>query len=449
MLVLLSTANLQIPAVHAQGSLAPPGAPAPMMKSLAQIEPRIPISSAPLIITNAGSYYLTTNITVSSGNAITINSNDVTLDLSGFTISSTDPGNTGSAILLNSGPGSVILQNVTILNGFIRGTVTGIGSGSYSGSGFSSGIARGFGFAPENVRIANISVSGCMGSGIYLSGGSTVVESCTVRTVGYSGINASIVKNSSAVDCGSDAIIGSQVSDCLGQSSGINTTAISAQSAQNCTSLQSGTGLFTTTANNCKAFSCGTGISTGYGGTLTGCSASSCYNTGISAGNYSTLENCAANDNYTNGIVAGQGCIVRHCTASGNGLNSSYTNGVGIMSDIRTTIEDCTANDNYNDGIMASGDCTVLDNHASHNGLGYGSAAGIHTVGSGSRIEGNHTRDNSGYGIKSDAGPNGDVIIRNTSGGNGIAAYTPTSGNDFAPVQTPATMTNPLANIAF
>ena len=394
MLVLLSTANLQIPAVHAQGSLAPPGAPAPMMKSLAQIEPRIPISSAPLIITNAGSYYLTTNITVSSGNAITINSNDVTLDLSGFTISSTDPGNTGSAILLNSGPGSVILQNVTILNGFIRGTVTGIGSGSYSGSGFSSGIARGFGFAPENVRIANISVSGCMGSGIYLSGGSTVVESCTVRTVGYSGINASIVKNSSAVDCGS-------------------------------------------------------GISTGYGGTLTGCSASSCYNTGISAGNYSTLENCAANDNYTNGIVAGQGCIVRHCTASGNGLNSSYTNGVGIMSDIRTTIEDCTANDNYNDGIMASGDCTVLDNHASHNGLGYGSAAGIHTVGSGSRIEGNHTRDNSGYGIKSDAGPNGDVIIRNTSGGNGIAAYTPTSGNDFAPVQTPATMTNPLANIAF
>ena len=449
-LVFFLTAGLQIPAVLAQGSLTPPGAPAPMMKSLAQIEPRIPISSAPLTITNAGSYYLTTNITVSSGNAITINSNNVTLDLMGFTISSTDPGNTGSAILLNSGPGGIVLQNITILNGFIRGAVTGIGSGVYSGSGFSYGIARGFGFAPENVRITGISISGCASYGIYLnSGGSTVVESCTVRTVGYAGINAAIVKNSSAEDCGSYAIIATQVSDCLGETSGNNTTAISAQTAQNCTCSGGGIGLSTTTANNCVCYFCGTGIITTSGGTLTGCSATSCFNTGINAGSYSILENCAAYGNFTNGIVAGQGCTVRHCTASVNGLSSGFTNGVGIISDIRSTIEGCTVNDNYNDGIIASGDSAILDNHASHNGLGYGSAAGIHTVGSGSRIEGNHTRDNSGYGIKSDAGPNGDIIIRNTSGGNGIAAYTPTSGNNFAPVQTPATMTNPLANIAF
>jgi len=39
--------NLQLPTVFAQGGLAPPGAPTPTMKTLAQIEPRTPISSLP------------------------------------------------------------------------------------------------------------------------------------------------------------------------------------------------------------------------------------------------------------------------------------------------------------------------------------------------------------------------------------------------------------------
>jgi hypothetical protein len=44
-LFLLSTLILQPPTLHAQGSLTPPGAPAPTMKSLDQVEPRTPISS--------------------------------------------------------------------------------------------------------------------------------------------------------------------------------------------------------------------------------------------------------------------------------------------------------------------------------------------------------------------------------------------------------------------
>src|SRR5262249_30290848 len=75
--------------VISQGPLTPPGAPAPTMKTLDQIEARTPISSAPFTITNSGSYYLTTNLSVSTGNAITIATNGVTLDLNGFTISST------------------------------------------------------------------------------------------------------------------------------------------------------------------------------------------------------------------------------------------------------------------------------------------------------------------------------------------------------------------------
>ena len=52
--VLFATFNPQLSTVFAQGSLTPPGAPAPTMKTLAQIEPRMPISSAPFTISVPG-----------------------------------------------------------------------------------------------------------------------------------------------------------------------------------------------------------------------------------------------------------------------------------------------------------------------------------------------------------------------------------------------------------
>src|SRR5215469_4488685 len=144
----------------AQGSLTPPGPPAPTMKSLAQIEPRTPISSAPFNITAPGSYYLTTNLSVASGNAVTILTNNVMLDLNGFIISSTEsPASTSSGILLNG------VINITIVNGLIRSGVTNNGSGSYSGNGFGSGIFFS-GLNPVNTRVSGISVSGCRYNGI-------------------------------------------------------------------------------------------------------------------------------------------------------------------------------------------------------------------------------------------------------------------------------------------
>ena len=65
----------------------PPGPPAAMMKTLDQIEPRVTVDAAhtpgnatnAFIITQPGSYYLTGNVAVASGNAIFIATNDVTL----------------------------------------------------------------------------------------------------------------------------------------------------------------------------------------------------------------------------------------------------------------------------------------------------------------------------------------------------------------------------------
>jgi hypothetical protein len=248
-----------LPSVLGQGSLTPPGPPGPAMLSLSQIEPRTPISSAPYIITKSGSYYLTTNLTVSSGNAITIATNGVTLDLNGFTISSTAAGATGYGILLSNGP-----QNLTIANGHIQGGVTNNGSGVYSGGGFANGIEYSDAY-PANVLVSRVSVSGCLNDGINLGNGvSTVAENCTVQTAGGSGIVASTVKASTALDCGLNGIDSYDASDCRGQSSGSG-YGVAAGAAENCYGNSgSGYGIYAfRTALNCYGNSIGVANGTG------------------------------------------------------------------------------------------------------------------------------------------------------------------------------------------
>jgi parallel beta-helix repeat protein len=264
--LLLFTLALQPSTLLAQGSLTPPGAPAPTMKTLQQVEPRVPISSAPFTISQPGSYYLTTNLTVSGGNAITIATNGVTLDLNGFTISSTTNPASGTAVLIGSG-----LRNIAIQNGHIQGGVTNNGSGVFSGPGFGYGIFYS-GSAPQNVRVSGVSVSGCQYHGIYVgNSGSTTVENCVVRTVGGRGIFANTIRGCVALDCGSTAIYGEQVSDSRGESVGSG-TGLYAGTAQNCYgySSSSGYGLYAYNALNCYGSS-GSGTGLYASGTAIGC----------------------------------------------------------------------------------------------------------------------------------------------------------------------------------
>lgn len=113
-LALALTAGLLLLAswLPAQGPLTPPGAPAPTMKTLDQVEPRTPISSLPFTIASAGSYYLTGNLSGGAGGGILIGATGVTLDLMGFEL----VGGTGDGISVSAGRSNVVIRNGTVRN---------------------------------------------------------------------------------------------------------------------------------------------------------------------------------------------------------------------------------------------------------------------------------------------------------------------------------------------
>lgn len=259
-LALLATFTILPMSLRAQGSLTPPGAPGSTMKSLDQIEARTPITSAPFTITNPGSYYLTTNLNVSFGNAIFIATNAVTVDLNGFTISSSAPGATGVGI-------SSLGSDCTILNGHVTGGVTNNGSGVYSGPGFGYGI---YATTIANVHVTGVTVSGCLNDGINVGNNfSSVVESCAVYNVGGFGIVANTVSHCAAYTCGNTAINADTATDCYGYCAGSTGNGIGVNYvANNCNGVSvGGDGVYVFgVANNCSGLSStGNGIHIGQG----------------------------------------------------------------------------------------------------------------------------------------------------------------------------------------
>ncbi len=86
LLVLMAAAIIAILATRsAAGPLDPPGPPS---STLPLVEPRTPISSLPYTISSPGSYYVTNALSSTTG-GITITTNDVELDLNGFTLTGT------------------------------------------------------------------------------------------------------------------------------------------------------------------------------------------------------------------------------------------------------------------------------------------------------------------------------------------------------------------------
>ncbi len=218
--------------LHAQGPLTPPGPPAPGMKSLDQIyanvdeakDARIPLmegspgvmtgENGGFTISEPGSYYLTQNLDVTTGDAVQLNANGITFDLNGYTISSTSPSPSGSAVRVQG-------SRIKVANGHIVSQTLYAPSdfgNQFTGSGFYYGI---YSSASDgsNVHVHSVTVKGCRSSGIYFSHiESAVVESCSVQTSSSVGIRAGTIKNCYARETMLAAINGLIIENCRGKS---------------------------------------------------------------------------------------------------------------------------------------------------------------------------------------------------------------------------------------
>lgn len=270
-----------------QGSLTPPGAPAPTMQTLDQLgaktdeantklnqvnakadtinarsEKRIPISSLPFTIGQPGSYYLTGSLEFSaaSADAIIIAVSNVTLDLMGFTLSSTSAV-TGSAIRTNGG-----VNGIEIRNGVIAGNTTVTISGTaptetwtVAAAGFNTGINAA---NTTHSHISNLRISGCRQNGMAIGTGA-VVDHVTATQNGLSGIVAisGRVANSTSfsnrghgIQSGSGAVMNCVVSanagDGINAESGGVTNSISRNNGRNGISCVAGVIAFCTAAGN-------------------------------------------------------------------------------------------------------------------------------------------------------------------------------------------------------
>jgi parallel beta-helix repeat protein len=376
-LALISIFSAQLSTARAQGSLTPPGAPGPTMKSLAQIEPRTPISSLPLIITAPGSYYLTTNLSANSG-SLSISTSSVTIELNGFTIS-------GNGIYTGISCGSV--SNICIKDGNLVACANGV-DGSVASA----------------ITIENVHASSNSDYGLILGPNSSAAR-CTSVSNKLAGISLSV--NCRAADCVASLNGGNGIStqdNCI-----LTGCAASANQSDN----------ITTSGANCVLVQCtaqqsanGSGFNLGVGNNVVDCAANGNSQDGILLSDRSTVQNCIANFNARAGI---------HC---------------GFIS----TVQDCTCLNNGTYGVLcdSAGYAYILNNNCTFNGLlaFFGTptnGAGIFITNvTACRIEGNMLNFNY-YGLVV-TNSTRCFMVRNSAESSVISAYVFGAGNSYGPI---------------
>lgn len=318
-----------------QGALTPPGAPAPTMKSLDQIEPRMPISFLPTNITVAGSYYVTTNLTgVSGQNGISINTSDVTIDLNGFTLSGV--AGSGSGVYVTDIYTNIVVRNGTLKSWDYRGLDA---EASYNSQFLQlrvsdngdDGIAAGINSVVNQCTAVNNLLDG-----IYASDGSAI-QSCTATDNGGFGI---------------DANAGSMISGCT--------------SVYNAGGISASTG--GTISLSSARLNGGDGFE-GYQATIVDCTAQANSGRGILAADGSSVSRCTARINSQDGIWVGTGCRITENNCQFNGYNGAG-DGIHVFGSENRIEANHVVSNGY--GISAIGtNNVVIKNSAQLNGTNY------------------------------------------------------------------------------
>jgi hypothetical protein len=412
------------------------------MKTLDQVEPRTPIDAAHtkgdaanlFIISQPGAYYLTANITgVAGKSGIKVAANDVSIDLNGFTM--TGVGGAPSIRAIDALSATAV--RTSVFNGQIKGWGAGINlyrncvvhhlivsSNSADGIGFDSGTvvsdcvaenngARGFA-GGDNVLVIHCTGTGNAGNGLLIFNNSRA-EHCVFNGNGSAGIAS---------------VTGSSITDCTANN---NASGITVANNGGRTTISHCTFVGNTSAGIVVGGNSSISDCTISGNTLDGVLS---VGAGVMQG---SITRCIVNENATaggNAITLNDYSSVTDCVIMNNGAAGHPADGVHTRS--RATVTGCTILLNKGHGIRVAGDSIVKDNHCSANALN-----GIDTrAGSGSRVDGNQLRDNSGFAINAGIF---DIVVRNTAGGNG----TNINNSSNSPVESPGSATNPYANVNF
>ncbi|MBM4155327.1 MAG: right-handed parallel beta-helix repeat-containing protein [Lentisphaerae bacterium] len=385
-----------LPQVHGQGSLTPPGAPGPTMKSLDQVEPRRPVLPG-TTITEPGSYYLTTNLTAT----LTITADNVTLDLMGFTILPA----AAEAIDVPNEQRNIVVRNGTVQGGSTgldaRNVIGGLFEGILACSNASFGIYVGPGCT---VRDCEARANGAAGIRVR-EGTNCIVRNC--RIAGNAGIGLEVLGAGAMVE--DNVVVGNGQNYSITQGHRLNLLIgeLPARIDWPCSARVTGALRCSRTATNgIDVYADNVTLDLG-GHTLTGPGASSGHgvyfddlytnirvlngtvanwrgdsqcglylgggkadvehihavsNTiGITASSGSVVSRCIASHNGDLGIIAGMGSSITECSAQLNGAG-------GILAGEGNTVSGCAANANRGPGIRSYGatlrGCAAYHNNA-------------------------------------------------------------------------------------